>query len=431
MQNWSDLRWPKNDFSAVPYPVFYDREVFNAEQERIFRGPLWCYAALQAEIPNPGDYKSTFVGDTPIVVNRAGDGTVHAFVNRCAHRGTLLVRDQFGNRDDHTCIYHHWCYDLEGNLIGVPFLRGLKGKGGMPGDFRMAEHGLRKLKVATYSEVVFVSFHDDPEPLADYLDEPMRETIDRLFPRPIEVLGYMRQLIPGNWKLYFENLMDAYHGGLLHQFQTTFAIARNTQVGGSILDKRGRHRMCFTMAGSDTEEDAKAGYDGDLAYNDQLKLVDPSVTDLIPEDGTGEGLTMMAIFPSVFFQRLNNTLATRQIKPKRPDAFELYWTYYGYRGESAEMRRARMRQVNLVGPGGLVSMEDGEAGRLVQLGIDGADDEHSLIAMGGTGPIDHQYTINTEVPIRGFWRYYCHLMGYVPEGGAAWPPPPPRAEAAE
>ena len=81
----------------------------------------------------------------------------------------------------------------------------------------------------------------------------------------------------------------------------------------------------------------------------------------------------MAIFPSVFFQRLNNTLATRQIKPKRPDAFELYWTYYGYRGESAEMRRARMRQVNLVGPGGLVSMEDGEAGRLVQLGIDGAD----------------------------------------------------------
>ena len=108
MQNWSDLRWPNNDFSAVPYPVFYDQEVFNAEQERVFRGPLWCYAALQAEIPNPGDYKSTFVGDTPIVVDRAEDGTIHAFVNRCAHRGTLLVRDQFGNRRDHTCIYHHW-----------------------------------------------------------------------------------------------------------------------------------------------------------------------------------------------------------------------------------------------------------------------------------------------------------------------------------
>ena len=57
MQNWSDLKWPKNDFSAVPYPVFYDKDVYDAEQERIFRGPLWCYTALQAEIPNPGDYK--------------------------------------------------------------------------------------------------------------------------------------------------------------------------------------------------------------------------------------------------------------------------------------------------------------------------------------------------------------------------------------
>ena len=431
MQNWSDLTWPENDFSAVPYPVFYDQEVFEAEQARIFRGPLWCYVALQAELPKPGDYKTTFIGDTPIVVNRNTDGTLNAFVNRCAHRGTLLVRDQFGNRDDYTCIYHHWCYDLDGNLIGVPFLRGLKGKGGMPKDFKMADHGLRRLTVDTYGEVIFASFEENPEPLHAYLDDPMRETLDRLFPRPIEVLGYMRQLIPGNWKLYFENIMDAYHGGLLHQFQTTFAIARNTQAGGSILDKYGRHRTCFTMRDSDTEEEAKSGYAGDSAYNDQMTLADPSVTDWIPEDDSGEGLTMMAVFPSVFFQRLNNTLATRQIKPKRPNAFELYWTYFGYRDDTEEIRRQRMRQVNLVGPAGIVSMEDGEVGRLVQLGIEGAAGEHSLIAMGGTGAIDHQYTVNTEVPIRGFWRYYCHLMGYVPQGGSAWPPPAPRAEAAE
>ena len=83
-------------------------------------------------------------------------------------------------------------------------------------------------------------------------------------------------------------------------------------------------------------------------------------------------------------------MATRQIKPKSPDSFELYWTYFGYHDDSPELRRLRMRQVNLVGPGGLVSMEDGEAGRLVQLGVAGGGSDHSLIAMGGSGPIVDQ-----------------------------------------
>ena len=422
MGNNGGLNWPANDFRRVPYGVFTDADIYAREQQQIFRGPLWCYLALQSEIPKPGDFKTTFVGDTPIVVNRAEDGTLHAYVNRCAHRGTTLVREACGNASSHTCIYHHWCYDLSGQLIGVPFLRGLHGKGGMPEDFKMSDHRLRTLKVDTYGEVIFGSFQEAPEPLHDYLDDPMRGTLDRLFGRPIEILGYMRQLIPGNWKLYFENLMDAYHGGLLHQFQTTFAIARNTQVGGSTLDKYGRHRTCFTIHGSDTEEDAAAGYDGDVAYNSDLRLRDPSINEFVDEDGSGEGLTMMAIFPSVFFQRLNNTLATRQIKPKAAGAFELYWTYFGYADDDPKIRLMRLRQVNLIGPGGLVSMEDGEAGRLVQLGIGREQDAHSVIEMGGVGPIVDQDSLNTEVPVRGFWRYYCHLMGFEPTGGAIWPP---------
>ena len=94
---------------------------------------------------------------------------------------------------------------------------------------------------------------------------------------------------------------------------------------------------------------------------------------------------MMAIFPSVFFQRLNNTLATRQIKPKAAGAFELYWTYFGYADDDPKIRLMRLRQVNLIGPGGLVSMEDGEAGRLVQLGIGREQDAHSVIEMAASG----------------------------------------------
>lgn len=406
------LTWPAADFSRVPYRVFFDPDVYRHEQERVFRGPTWCYLALEAEIPKPGDFASTYIGDTSVVVNRSLDGTIHAFVNRCAHRGTTLVRHLSGSAQSHTCIYHHWNYDLEGNLLGVPFQRGAKGKGGMPASFDKRAHGLAKVRVATYRGVIFGTMHPATESLEDYLDQPMRAYLDEIFYKPIEVLGYMRQRIPANWKLYFENLNDPYHAGLLHQFQTTFGIFSNAQRGGSIMDKERRHRIGYSIHGSASTSETKDGYAGTTVYNEALTLEDPSIVAFIDEMGDRKAVNMMTVFPAAFFQRLTNTLAARHIRPKGPDSFELYWTYFGYTDDSPEVRRARLRQVNLVGPGGLVSMEDGEAGVQVQRATAGGGKTHSVLEMGGVGPIENQDTINTEVPVRGFWRYYCKLMGY-------------------
>ncbi len=409
-----ELAWPAADFSRVPYKVFTDSAIYEAEQARVFRGPTWNYLALEAEIPKPGDYKTTFLGDTPVVVNRARDGSVRAFVNRCVHRGTTLVRHLTGNTDTHTCIYHHWCYDLEGNLIGIPFQRGMDGKGGMPKEFRKQDHGLALLRVAIYRGVIFGTINDDTEALEDYLDAPMRAYFDELFYKPVEVLGYMRQRMPANWKLYFENLNDPYHAGLLHQFQTTFGIFTNTQAGGSVMDKLRRHRLGYAIYASEDIEATKNEYSGTTVYNDALTLQDPSLIAFHDEEGDRKAVNMMTVFPSVFFQRLSNTLATRQIRPKSPDEFELYWTYFGYADDTPGLREMRMRQVNLVGPAGLVSMEDGEAGVLVQKSLRAGGHSHSVIEMGGTGAIEDQDTILTEVPVRGFWRYYCTLMGFAP-----------------
>ena len=200
----------------VPYGVFTDPDVYAIEQERLFRGPAWSFVALEAEIPNPGDYKLTYVGDTPVVVNRAADGRVHAFVNRCAHRGAALCRELRGNVTSHVCVYHQWAYDLEGNLVGVPFRRGLNGQGGMPADFDMRQHGLDKLRVDSYAGLVFATFSATVEALPDYLGPMPRAAIDRIFNRPIRVLGDQRQYIGGNWKLYAENTRDPYHASLLH-----------------------------------------------------------------------------------------------------------------------------------------------------------------------------------------------------------------------
>ena len=69
-------------------------------------------------------------------MSRAEDGSINVFENRCAHRAAEFCRELSGNAKEFVCPYHQWSYDLKGNLAGVPFRRGVDGKGGMPRDFK-------------------------------------------------------------------------------------------------------------------------------------------------------------------------------------------------------------------------------------------------------------------------------------------------------
>ena len=74
------------------------------------------------EIAQPGDWRGTVVGQMPVVVARAEDGSIAAFENRCAHRGALICLDNAGRgAKDFQCVYHAWRYDLRGNLQSVAF----------------------------------------------------------------------------------------------------------------------------------------------------------------------------------------------------------------------------------------------------------------------------------------------------------------------
>ena len=142
------VHWPSNGLSEVPFRVYTDPEQYRLEQERIFKGPCWSYLCLAAEIPNPGDWVATTVGETAVVVARDSDGGIKAFVNRCAHRGNLLCIERHGHGDEIKCIYHGWTYDLAGKLTGVAFERGVRRQGGMPAEFRKDDHDLPRLRVA-------------------------------------------------------------------------------------------------------------------------------------------------------------------------------------------------------------------------------------------------------------------------------------------
>jgi anthranilate 1,2-dioxygenase large subunit len=402
---------------SVDGRLYHDPEIFAQEQLRIFQGAAWSYVALAAELPESGDFKSTFVGNTPVVVTRSSDGAYYAWVNRCAHKGALVCRTPRGRADNGSfvCVYHQWAYDEQGNLRGVPFRRGVKGVGGMPAPFDLDANGLRKLRVAQIAGMLFVSFSDGAPALEDFLGPTMCRYIERVLHKPVNILGYARQNMRGNWKLYSENSRDGYHGGLLHLFYPTFGIYRPSQESRGQINEQGYHNA-FTVsvpsganAYQDYSREANREIEGSASGAEILQ--DASVLQFRREFDDSVALQIQSLFPSVVLQQIQNTLATRQIVPRGPAETELVWTYFGYQDDSAEMRRHRLRNINLVGPAGFISMEDGEAVELCQQGTAGAGEWRSLIEMGGHDVADDISPMGMdEHAVRGFWKGYFAMM---------------------
>jgi anthranilate 1,2-dioxygenase large subunit len=408
--------WPALDYSRVPYSFYHDADLYAREQERIFRGRVWSFLGLDCEIPNPGDFRASYVGDTPVVFNRDREGTVKAFVNRCAHRGALVRREISGNAEQHICIYHQWCYGLDGGLQAIPFRRGIRGKGGLDAGFDMRAHSLRPLRVGNINGALFGTLAPDVEPLGDYLGAPILAQLDRLLDRPVRVLGYNRQRIRGNWKLYAENTRDNYHASLLHEFLVTFGLDRSTQVGGVKMDRRHRHNITWAEADSDSDEFAHQAYAGAGVRNDFLSLQEPALVAFRREREDKLNIAITSVFPSAVFVQISNSLAVRQIRPRGVDEVEIFQTMLGYEDDTPEMTQHRLRQANLVGPAGLVSMEDGEAIEIAHRASKPDLDRATVIELGGGGVIsDRDYRV-TDVPLRGFWSYYAELLGIEPDG---------------
>jgi anthranilate 1,2-dioxygenase large subunit len=401
-------KWPEEGFTRIPYWVYTDQEVFDREMELLFWGKNWSFVGFSSEIPQVGDYKRTWVGTRQVVVARDKDGSARVFENRCAHKGALVCWTDRGRVKDFTCPYHQWNYDLAGNLKGIPFKRGALGKGGMPADFDLKSFGLRQLAVHERNGVIWASFASDVPDFETYCGPEALRYVDRLFPgRRLKPLGYNRQIIECNWKMYFENLKDPYHATLLHAFFITFGLWRADSESSSSVDGEGRHGVML----SHNEGKKVTAATGEMArFQGTLELQDKDTVTPVPEfpDRIVAGIT---IFPSVVLHQQANTLAMRQIVPKSPDFTEISWHFFGYEDDTPEMTRLRLRHANLMGPSGFVSIDDSEVLTQCQFGVRPARDAAAVIEMGGRDVAAQDHMV-TEVMIRGFYKFYKEAMGF-------------------
>jgi salicylate 5-hydroxylase large subunit len=400
--------WSEPGCSRIPARIYTDPDIYARELDRIFYGPHWSYVGLEVEVPEPGCFKRTAIGERSVIMIRARNGDINVLENRCAHRAMRFCQERTGKVKTLVCPYHQWNYNFEGKLLGVPFQRGVKGQGGMPPDFTLEDRALTKLSVATRGGVVFASFDPEAQPFDEYVGADVLRYFDRTFDgRELVVQGYSRQRIPGNWKLMMENIKDPYHPGLLHTWFVTFGLWRADNKSQLVMDSRGRHACMISQRNETVDaEVAKVA----TSYRANMKLNDMRMLDIVPEPWWGgPTVCMTTIFPSVILQQQVNSLSTRQIIPVGPDAFDFVWTHFGFADDSPEMTERRLRQANLFGPAGFVSADDGEVIEYSQDGFRQDTGFSTLCELGGTevGNTDHMVT---ETLIRGMYRYWREVM---------------------
>lgn len=410
----SSLSWPGDGVHRVPYWVYTDPDTYRRELERFYYAGHWCYIGLEAEIPNPGDFRRSAVGERSVIMVRAQDGSVRVLENVCAHRGAQFCRERQGNRKEFVCPYHQWAYDLEGKLRGIPYRRGIRQdgqlNGGMPANFQMEGRGLTSLKVAVRGGVVFASFDHSLESFEDYLGPTILSYFDRVFDgRKLKVLGYNRQRIPGNWKLMQENIKDPYHPGLLHSWFVTFGLWRADSKTSLKMDAHKRHAAMIGVRS--VGKPAGDVVSGVTSYKADMSLRDPRQLDIVPEEWwKGPTAVMLTLFPSLIIQQQVNSLSMRHIQPRGPGVFDFVWTHFAFEDDNDEMIQRRLLQANLFGPSGYVSADDGEVIEFSQMGFQEKPDQQCLLEMGGHGS-EEATNIASETLIRGMYQYWRRVMG--------------------
>jgi anthranilate 1,2-dioxygenase large subunit/terephthalate 1,2-dioxygenase oxygenase component alpha subunit len=389
--------------------VFTDPDLYDCEQERIFRGDSWHWIGLEVETPDPGDFKTQRLGDTPVIMVRDAEGVMKVFVNRCAHRGAVLCVEQRGQTKLFTCAYHNWSFDLDGRLRGVAFRHGIRNQGGLPADFDFAAHGLHRLRVEVLHGLVFATFSAHVAPLTEWLGTRMTAHLARIFQRPVRILGSYSQFMHNNWKLYMENVKDTYHASILHLFLTTFGLTRLSMEGGLDISSCGGHHISWSKRTAGDMEGTEYAEGKMRSMQKDYQLADPRLLQTWVEFADGVTHAIQGIFPNLVVQQIQNSLALRLMVPQGVDACELHWLLFGYDDDTPEQTERRLMQSNLIGPAGLVSMEDGMIGNWIQRAIARDPEQTAVLEMGGR-EVTSQGSRVSEASVRGFWQAYRTMM---------------------
>ena len=204
--DFASTRAPLHEACHLP-PHFYESaELYQREKEEIFMMDWVCVARVE-EIENPGDYMTRRIIDESVIVARNAEGEINAFANVCRHRGAEVAAGS-GNLVEFSCPYHGWLYDLDGKLVGAPYMKQAEG-------FDPASCRLPSLGCEIWAGWVFVNFDAQAVRLADFAAR-YDQSFGMLQQENCRLGDKFARDVDCNWKFVNENLQDVYHFQTLH-----------------------------------------------------------------------------------------------------------------------------------------------------------------------------------------------------------------------
>lgn len=232
--------------------LYTDPAIFELEMTRVFAAS-WCFVGHRSQLANAGDFVVTTLGRRSVIVTLGPDGSIHALLNRCTHRGTELVTQVAGCAKRFTCPYHGWTFAGDGRLVAMPYPDNHRD----PDDPELA---LGTAQCAEYRGFIFATLAADPPRLEDWLGAA-RDAFDELVDRhPGGALRVARSAqrieFRGNWKLSWDNAADGLHATFAHRSYnrlgsnddvdtvlardpaSTPMTAKGTRYGHMVVDQR-------------------------------------------------------------------------------------------------------------------------------------------------------------------------------------------------
>lgn len=371
--------------------IFTDETLFDLEMKHLFEGN-WVFLAHESQLPEPGDYFTTWIGRRPVVLTRDKAGELHGFINACAHRGAMLCRRKHGNKASFTCPFHGWTFSNAGKLLKV--------KDGKTGDYPPSfntegSHDLARLPAfASYRGFLFGSLSGDVASLEEHLGGA-RAVIDQIVdqsPDGIEVVrGNSSYVYDGNWKLQIENGADGYHVSSVHWNYSATMGRRNYEAEGT--------RTVDAAGWSKSTGGVYAFENGHILLwthllNPEVRPIFAHREDLAERLGPARAGPIvdqtrnLCLYPNVYLMDQFST-QIRVVRPISVDRTEVTIYCFAPKGESAAERTLRIRQYeDFFNVSGMGTPDDLEEFRACQVGYSDARDLWNDLSRGATHWID-------------------------------------------